>query len=161
MHFWRDSHHVETILLDESFLNHGITSTFVRKKVETNWKHFFLCGIFCIFRLQNENCFFEVVATALGPSWEDRSRSQLPESGSVIENCALCAFPRSIYWSIRISVPMLYITFLWTTPGPTGPTPGPTGANARANGANARANARAQEIGPRHKLLLYQHRQDP
>ena len=35
------------------------------------------------------------------------------------------------------------------------------GANARANGANARANARAQEIGPPHKLLLYQRRQDP
>ena len=41
------------------------------------------------------------------------------------------------------------------------PTREPTGANARANGANARANARAQEIGPPHKLLLYQRRQDP
>ena len=122
---------------------------------------FFFVVFFVFSGCKTKILLFEVVATALGPSWEDRSRSQLPESGSVIENCALCAFPRSIYWSIRISVPMLYITFLWTTPGPTGPTPGPTGANARANGANARANARAQEIGPRHKLLLYQHRQDP
>ena len=107
------------------------------------------------------SCFFKIAKIGLKPCSKDAPRSQLPESGSVIENCALCAFPRSIYWSIRISVPMLYITFLWTTPGPTGPTPGPTGANARANGANARANARAQEIGPPHKLLLYQRRQDP
>ena len=34
--------------------------------------------------------------------------------------------------------------------GQRGTTPGPTGANARA-----------QEISDNHKLLLYQHRQDP
>ena len=58
------------------------------------------------------SCFLKIAKIGLKPCSKDAPRSQLPESGSVIENCALCAFPRSIYWSIRISVPMLYITFV-------------------------------------------------
>ena len=56
--------------------------------------------------------FFKVVATALKPSSKDASRKSLQIPLKIVEKGALSAELRPFYWSIRISVPMLYITFL-------------------------------------------------
>ena len=67
---------------------------------------------FCIFMLQNaKSSFFQVAATALGPIplFSSRNLVQIPLSESSVG--ASCVELWRLHWSIRISVPMLYITF--------------------------------------------------
>ena len=63
-------------------------------------------------RSPNENfVFFEVAATALKPSSKDASRCKDSASIKDLSVRASCVELWRFYWSIRISVPMLYITF--------------------------------------------------
>ena len=67
---------------------------------------------FVSFMLQNEkSMFFQVVATALGPIPSCRSRFQDFSTLSESSVRASCVELWRLYWSIRISSPMLYICF--------------------------------------------------